>query len=52
MNMLTKEERLRELERMDPQIILQNLADYVNTQEMPKQRVGQIERRFVSKDDF
>ena len=50
-NMLTQEERLRELEQMNPQIILQNLADFCNTQEMPKQRVLHLERRFATKDD-
>ena len=35
-NMLSQEERLRELELMDPQVILKNLADFCNTQDMPK----------------
>ena len=51
-NMLTEEERLRELGQMNPSIILSNLADFCNTQEMPKQRISQMERRFITKDEF
>ena len=51
-NMMTGEERLQQLEHMNPQLILSNLADYCNTQDMPKKRLDQMERRFMGVDDF
>ena len=36
---LTQEERDRELENMNPALVLNNLAQYCNTQELPNKRV-------------
>ena len=49
---LSPEERLRELEMMPPQTVLNSIAEYINSQDLTPARKKAIERTFVSKDEF
>ena len=49
---MTQYERDRQLENLNPQQVLNNLAEYCNTQELPNKRVQQIDARFTSLDKF
>ena len=39
-------------EKLNPILVLNNLAEFCNTQELPNKRIAMIERRFCSLDQF
>ncbi len=39
-------------EKLNPMLVLNNLAEFCNTQELPNKRIAMIERRFCSLDQF
>jgi len=52
LNTMSAEEKERRLSTMNPQLVLNSLADFVNGQELTQKRIQQIGRRFVALDDF
>ena len=49
---LSPEERLRELEHMSPETILNNLAEFINSQDLTASRKKHVSRSFISKEEF
>ena len=49
---MSAEEKEKALSKLNPQLVLNNLAEFINTRELPNKRVQQIDRRFISKDEF
>ena len=49
---MSEDDKDKELQHLNPQMVLNNLAEYVNTRELPNPRIDMIKQRFMTLEEF